>query len=129
MPAKKKKLKTLTVQPVFKKGEPPKRKGERDIVVPRRKIKPAPAPSLVLSPDEKRKQKALEKIAKEQEVLEEASRLCNFPKNFLGLETYQWQRNVLEALEVQRVSVITLFKTKLHTSCGGLNTLVLVSRT
>ena len=106
MPAKKKKkLKSLVVQPVFKKGEPPKRKGERDIVVPRRKIKPAPAPSLVLSPDEKRKQKALEKIAKEQEVLEEASRLCNFPKNFLGLETYQWQQDVLEALEAKECQV------------------------
>jgi len=102
---RKKKLKLLSEQPVFIKGEPPKPKGERDIILPRKRIKPAPAPSLILSPQEKRKEKALEKIAKEQDVLEEASLLANFPKNFLGLDVYPWQEKVLEALEAKECQV------------------------
>ena len=104
MPSKKK-LKVLSEQPVFRKGEPPKRKGERDLIITRKRVKPVPAPSLILSPDEKRKEKALSRMVKEQAALEEASLLANFPKNFLGLETYDWQRNVLDSLEEKECQV------------------------
>ena len=106
MPAKKpKKLKKLIVQPPLKRSGPAPKKGKYGILLPKKTIKPVPAPSLVLSPSEKKSQRALERIARDRDALEEASKLENFPEKFLGLETYPWQKKVLESLNDKECQV------------------------
>ena len=80
--AAKKKLKLMADQPPVTRTGPKPRKGKRDLMLPRRKVKVAPAPSLILSPNEKKSQRALERLAKDRDALEEASQLENFPEMF-----------------------------------------------
>ena len=51
--AKKKKLVLLKKQPKLKRTGPKPKEGKFDVVLPSRRIKKAPAPSLILSPSEK----------------------------------------------------------------------------
>ena len=96
--AKKKKLVLLKQQPKIKRTGPKPKEGKFDVVLPTKKLKKAPAPSLILSPSEKKSRAALERIAKDHDALEEASLLENFPKTFLQMDAYDWQRKVLTDL-------------------------------
>ena len=92
--AKKKKLVLLKEQPKIKRTGPKPKEGKFDVVLPTKKVKKVPAPSLILSPSEKKSRAALERIAKDHDALEEASLLENFPKTYLQLKAYDWQRKV-----------------------------------
>ena len=102
---KPKKLKKLIIQPRVKRTGPKPKKGKYDVILPKKTIKAPPAPSLVLSPNEKKSQRALERIAKDRDALEEASQLENFPEKFLGMDAYGWQKKVLEALNEKECQV------------------------
>jgi hypothetical protein len=103
--AEKKKLILLPKQPKIKRTGPKPKSGKRDVMLPRKSIKTAPAPSLVLSPNEKKSQRALERLAKDRDALEEASQLENFPEMFLGMDAYGWQKKVLEQLNEKECQV------------------------
>jgi len=95
---KEKKLKLLKKQPKIKRTGPKPKAGKFDVVLPTKRVKKAPTPSLILSPNERKSRAALERIAKDHDALEEASLLENFPKTFIQLKAYDWQRKVLQDL-------------------------------
>ena len=96
--AKKKKLVLLKKQPKLQRTGPKPKEGKFDVVLPTKKVKRVPAPSLILSPSEKKSRAALERIAKDHDALEEASLLENFPETFIQVTAYDWQRKVLQDL-------------------------------
>jgi hypothetical protein len=90
-----KKLKLMADQPPIKRPGRKITPGKRDLMPLRKKLKDAPPATLVLSPSEKRSERALSRLAKDRDALEEASLLENFPQTFLGVKSYGWQQKVL----------------------------------
>ena len=90
-------MKPLKEQPPLKRRGRPKKKGKLDVVLPQKALKPKPSGN-ILTPEQKRSQLILARMERNQEKVETASLLQNFPELVLGLKPYQWQRDVLEAL-------------------------------
>ena len=84
-------------QPPLKRRGPKRRKGLFDVYLPSAVITKKEAPD-VRPKGNRRSQAILKRINDSRDHVEKAAQLDNFPEMVLGLEPYQWQKDVLSAL-------------------------------
>ena len=97
-------MKPLSKQPPKKRVGRPRKKGSLDVVLPVKAIKPK-LEGNVLTLEQKRSKRNLERMEAMSEAVNEASQLQNFPKMILGIDAYEWQGKVLSALNVRESRV------------------------
>jgi len=90
-------MKPLNPQPPKRRRGRPRKKGTMDVVLPKKTLKPKNLGN-VLTEEQKGAQRILKRIEDENEQVEYASLLQNFPEMVLGISPYPWQKDVLTAL-------------------------------
>jgi len=91
--------------PPLKRRGPKRKKGKFDVYLPYKLITKKEA-VLPLTSDQKRSQAIVKRMAGNRERVEKASELQNFSSMVLGLEPYQWQLDVMDALNPKESRVV-----------------------
>ena len=97
-------MKPLKKQPPMKRTGPKRKKGKMGLVLPQKGLRSKDAGN-IHTPDQKRSLSILRRLEANQEQVETASLLQNFPEMVLGIHPYDWQKEVLAALNDKETRV------------------------